>query len=158
MRKLLILFFGLLLVSCSASEKRNSKKAPDFSLKTTDNRIVKLSDYKGKIVIVNFFATWCPPCRTEIPDFVKFYKENKGKGVVIIGIAVGSKLEDVKKMIKEFKINYPVCISDGKVEREYGGIVGVPTTFIIDKNGNIYKKLIGMMKKKQLEEILEKLK
>jgi len=158
MRKLLILSFGLLFVSCSATEKKNFKKAPDFSLKTTDNRIVKLSEHKGKIVIVNFFATWCPPCKMEIPDFVKFYKENKEKGVVIIGIAVESKLEDVKKMIKEFKINYPVCLSDGKVEREYGGIRFVPTSFIIDKNGNIYKKQIGMMNKKQLEEILEKLK
>jgi len=158
MKKLLILFFGILLVSCSASEKRNLKKAPDFSLKTPDNRIVKLSDYKGKIVIVNFFATRCPPCRIEIPDFVKFYKENKKKGVVIIGIAVGSRPEDVKKMIKEFKINYPVCMSDGKVEREYGGIRFVPTSFIINKNGNIYKKQIGMMNKEQLEEVLKNLK
>ena len=158
MKKLLVLFFGVLLVSCSATEKSNSKKAPDFFLKTTDNNTVKLSDYKGRIVILNFFATWCPPCRMEIPDFVEFYKENKEKGVVIIGIAVGSKLEDVKKMIKEFKINYPVCISDGKVEKEYGGIRFVPTSFIIDKNGNIYKKQIGMMSKGQLEEILEKLK
>jgi len=147
-----------LLVSCSATEKKNLKKAPDFSLKTPDNKIVKLSDYKGKVVILNFFGTWCPPCRMEIPDFVKFYKENKEKGVVIIGIAVGSRPEDIKKMIKEFKINYPVCISDGKVEREYGGIRFVPTSFIIDKNGNIYKKQIGMMNKGQLEEIFKKLK
>ncbi|MCD6221757.1 TlpA family protein disulfide reductase [bacterium] len=158
MRKLLILFLGILLVSCSATEKKNLKKAPDFSLKTPDNKIVKLSDYKGKVVILNFFGTWCPPCRMEIPDFVKFYKENKEKGVVIIGIAVGSRPEDIKKMIKEFKINYPVCISDGKVEREYGGIRFVPTSFIIDKNGNIYKKQIGMMNKGQLEEIFKKLK
>jgi len=158
MRKLLILFFGILLISCSTTEKKNSKKAPDFSLKTTDNKTVKLSDYKGKIVIVNFFATWCPPCRIEIPDFVKFYKENKKKKIVIIGIAIGSKLEDVKKMIKKFEINYPVCLSDGKIEKEYGGIRFVPTSFIIDKNGNIYKKQIGMMNKEQLEEVLKNLK
>ena len=158
MKKLVILFLGILLVSCSATEKRNSKKAPDFSLKTPDNRIVKLSDYKGKIVILNFFGTWCPPCRMEIPDFVKFYKENKKKGIVIIGIAVGSRPEDVKKIIKEFKINYPVCISDGEVEKKYGGIRFVPTSFIIDKRGNIYKKQIGMMNKEQLEEILKELK
>jgi len=158
MKKLLVLFFGILLVSCSATEKKNLKKAPDFSLKTPDNRTIRLSNYKGKVVIVNFFGTRCPPCRMEIPDFVKFYKKNKKKGVVIIGIAVGSKSEDVKKMIKEFKINYPVCLSDGKVEREYGGIRFVPTSFIIDKNGNIYKKQIGMMNKEQLEEILKELK
>jgi len=147
-----------LLISCSTTEKKNSKKAPDFSLKTTDNKTVKLSDYKGKIIIVNFFATWCPPCRIEIPDFVEFYKENKIKKIVIIGIAIESKLEDVKKMIKKFEINYPVCLSDGKIEKEYGGIRFVPTSFVIDKNGNIYKKQIGMMNKKQLEEILKKLK
>lgn len=156
MKKLLFVFFAFLLVSCSSAEKKR-KKAPDFSLKTPDNKTVKLSDYKGKIVIVNFFATWCPPCRMEIPDFVKFYKENKNKGVEIIGIAVSSRKETVKKIIKEFKINYPVCLGDEKVQSDYGGIRAVPTTFIIDKEGNIYKKQIGMMREEQLKEILKEL-
>ncbi len=156
MKKFLILFFGFLFISSFAQEKQ--KKAPDFSLKTVNNEVLKLSDYKGKTIILNFFATWCPPCKMEIPDFVKFYNENKNKGIVVIGICVNSKEQDIKKLIEEYKINYPVCISDRKVESAYGGINAVPTTFIIDKNGNIITKQIGMMKEEQLKKVVEKVK
>ncbi|HRR95494.1 MAG TPA: TlpA disulfide reductase family protein [Candidatus Ratteibacteria bacterium] len=155
MKKILILFLGFLFISCIAEEQ---KKAPVFSLKTVNNEIINLSDYKGKVVIVNFFATWCPPCKREIPDFVKFYNENKDKGIVVIGICVGSKEQDIKKLIEEYKISYPVCISDGKVENAYGGINAVPTTFIIDRNGFIFTKQIGMMEEEQLYNILKQIK
>jgi len=130
------------------------KKAPDFSLNSVDGKVIKLSDYKGKKVILNFWASWCPPCRAEIPDFVAFYNENKDK-IEIIGVAVGSKEEDVKKIIKQFNISYPVCMSDGKVENLYGGINAVPTTFIIDENGYIKTKRIGAMSKTELEKIMK---
>ncbi|HOV22597.1 MAG TPA: TlpA disulfide reductase family protein [bacterium] len=156
MKKILILFLGFLFISCIAEEQQ--KKAPVFSLKTVNNEIINLSDYKGKVVIVNFFATWCPPCKKEIPDFVKFYNENKDKGIVVIGICVGSKEQDIKKLIEEYKISYPVCISDGKVENAYGGINAVPTTFIIDRNGFIFTKQIGMMEEEQLYNILKQIK
>ncbi|MCM8762699.1 MAG: TlpA family protein disulfide reductase [Candidatus Omnitrophica bacterium] len=149
---LLSVFIVFLLLSCSKAE---ITKAPDFTLQDINGKVLKLSDYKGKVVVINFWATWCPPCLAEIPDFVKFYNSYKEKGVEIIGIAVSSDINDVKKIIGEKKINYPVCMSDGKVESQYGGIRAVPTTFIIDKQGNIYQKKIGSMSEKELTEIIK---
>lgn len=155
MKRILLIMGILLIVSCSTAGDRGSKKAPDFSLKSIDGRNIKLSDYKDKILILNFFATWCPPCRREIPDFVKFYKEYKSKGVEILGVAIGSKEENVKELIKKFNINYPVAMSDGKIEKLFGGIRFVPTTFIIDKKGNIIKKKIGILKEKEIRSIVD---
>jgi len=155
-KRFLFFFFVFLVFSVYTAEKK--EKAPDFSLKTINNKTIKLSDYKGKTIILNFFATWCPSCKMEIPDFVKFYNKNKDKGIVIIGICVGSKETDIKEIIKEYKISYPVCISDGKIENAYGGIRFVPTTFIIDRNGYIIKKQIGPMNEEQLHNIFQETK
>lgn len=151
MRK--VLFFIVLIFLLGIAQE--NKKAPDFSLNSIDGKTIKLSDIKGKKIILNFWATWCPPCRAEIPDFVKFYNENKDK-VEIIGIAVSSRKEDVEAMVKKFNISYPVCLSDEKIENLYGGIQAVPTTFLIDEKGYIKFKKIGRMTEKELKEIIKK--
>jgi len=150
---LVALFLGVAL--CSGSQ--TADKAPDFSLKTTTGKTVKLSDCLGKVVIVNFWASWCPPCRAEIPDFVTVYKNYQDKGLEIIGIAVSSSASQIQKMIQDYGITYPVVISDGKVEAAYGGVTAVPTTFLIDKKGNIVKKHIGALDKKTLEGLIKNL-
>jgi|LSQX01.1.fsa_nt_gb peroxiredoxin len=155
MKKILLLVVMMfVLISCSKAEV---SQAPDFSLQNMENKTVKLSDYKKKIVIINFWATWCPPCRAELPDFVKFYDEYNSKGVEIIGIAVNSRNADIKSVIEQYKIKYPICISDKKVEAAYGGIRGVPTTFIIDKTGKIVLNRVGMIKEKELVDIVRRL-
>ncbi|MCM8758328.1 MAG: TlpA family protein disulfide reductase [Candidatus Omnitrophica bacterium] len=142
------------LVSCAVSQ--SVKKAPDFSLVDVNGKKISLSSFKGKIIVLNFWASWCPPCKAEIPDFVKTYEKYKDKGLVIIGIAVNSKENDVKALIKQYNISYPVALDDGSAENAYGPITGVPTTFIIDKEGNLVPggKKIGMFREGELEKFI----
>ncbi|MCL4378747.1 MAG: TlpA family protein disulfide reductase [Actinobacteria bacterium] len=125
-----------------------AEKAPNFTLTsingTNKGKPVSISMYKGKVVLLNFWATWCPPCRFELPDLAKVYDKFKSKGLVIIGVTVSSTTSVAKKMIKEDKIKYPVVMDDGSVANLYGGINAVPTTFLIDKNGNIVNRQVGM--------------
>jgi cytochrome c biogenesis protein CcmG/thiol:disulfide interchange protein DsbE len=118
------------------------RKAPDFTLTSTDGKQVKLSDYKGKVVIIDFWATWCPPCRKGIPDLIAIQKEFK-KDVVIIGISVDqdsgprATKSKVVPFIKEYGINYTIVYANDNVLKSYGPINGIPTAFVIDKKGNI---------------------
>lgn len=121
-----------------ANKSNATKAAPDWQLKDLDGKSVKLSDFKGKVVILNFWATWCPPCRREIPSFVSLQKEYGDKGLVIIGVSLDEKgPAAVKPFISKMGINYPVVMGDPKVAADYGGIAVVPTTFVIDRNGNV---------------------
>ena len=123
-------------------------KAPDFTLTSTDGKKIKLSNYKGKIVILDFWATWCGPCRIGIPDLIEIQKEYKDK-VVVIGISLDQDrtLKDVIPFIKEYKINYPVVYGTEQVVIDYGYIEAIPTTFILDTKRNIVDKFIGLVPK-----------
>ncbi|MCX7798472.1 MAG: TlpA family protein disulfide reductase [Melioribacter sp.] len=128
--------------------QRNSVTAPDFALPTTDGKILKLSDYRGKIVILDFWATWCPPCRKGIPDLIDIKKKYGSKGVEIIGISVDTDTKnEVIPFIKEKGINYPVVYGNQNVYKQYGGIRAIPTTFIIDKEGKIVASYEGLVPK-----------
>jgi len=153
MRRLIVLLCMIFVFSsCTRAEMA---KAPDFSLKDIGDKTLSLSDYRGKVVILNFWATWCPPCKAEIPDFVRFYKVYREKGVEIIGIAVSSNRDDVLKMVKQYGINYPVCMSDGSIEKLYGEIRFVPTTFIIDKKGANHPTRPGALSEAELIKMVE---
>lgn len=131
-------------------------KAPDFNLKDIQGNQITLSGLKGKVVVLNFWATWCPPCKMEIPELVKTYEKYKDKGFVIIGVVVSSKIDNVKELIKKYKITYTIALSDNNIEKAYGGINAVPTTFIIDREGNLVPggKKIGMFVEGELEKIV----
>lgn len=126
-----------------------SQTAYDFELKSIDGRMVKLSDFKGKVVLLDFWATWCAPCRKGIPDLIDIQKNYKD--VQVIGITVDENpMQVVPPFVKEFKINYPILIGNDLVYTNYGGIDAIPTTFIIDKNGKIVSKHIGLVPKEIL--------
>jgi peroxiredoxin len=131
---------------------------PDFILPQLDGSLLKLSDYLGKVIILDFWATWCPPCRAEIPDFINLYNEYREKGLLIIGISLDSSgIETVKKFVNKMGINYPIVMGNNKVINDFGGITGIPTTFIIDRKGNQIQKFVGYRSKEVFESEIKKL-
>jgi len=158
MQRVLAFVVVLLLFGYTVTSAQSAKKAPTFSLKAADGTVVDLAKLKGKVVMVNFWATWCPPCRAEIPDFMKVYDEYKSKGLEIIGVSLDQDgWDDVRPFLKKNPINYPIVIGDGKLAQAYGGVEAIPTTFFIDKAGNIVTKHIGGMRKTALEGYLKNL-
>ena len=132
--------------------------APNFSLPTSDGKILKLSDLKGKVVIIDFWATWCPPCRKGIPDLIDLKKKYGSKGFEIVGISLDTETKsDVVPFIKNYGINYPVVYGNSKVAQAYGGVRAIPTSFIIDKQGKIVASYEGLMPLSTYEDHLKKL-
>jgi thiol-disulfide isomerase/thioredoxin len=135
-------------------------KAPAWKLKDIQGREVSAADFKGKIVVIDFWATWCPPCRAEIPGYISLQKKYAEKGLVIIGISLD---EDGAKAVAPFAdakgINYRMLLFNDDVVAAFGGIEGVPTTFLIDREGNIRDKKVGRVAEADYEKrILELLK
>lgn len=132
--------------------------APDFTLASTDGKTLKLSSLKGKVIILDFWATWCPPCRKGIPDLVDIKKQYGSKGVEIIGISVDQETKDeVVPFMKEYGINYPIVYGNMNVYQQYGGIRAIPTSFIIDKEGKIVASYEGLISKLAYENHIKKL-
>ncbi len=156
--KKISLFLSTILLMVQLVWAQQSLKAPNFRLTGNDGKVYELSQMQGKVVLVNFWATWCPPCRAEIPDFIDVYKRYKDKGFEIVGIALDEEgWNPVRKFMSKAGINYPVVLGNAEVMRAYGGIQSIPTSFLIDKKGNIAAKRIGILRKAELEEAVKKL-
>lgn len=138
--------------------QKSSALAPDFTLPTSDGKTLKLSDLKGKVVIVDFWATWCPPCRKGIPDLVELKKKYGSKGFEIIGVSVDTETKsEVVPFIKDYKINYPVVYGNMNVYQQYGGIRAIPTSFVLDKQGKIIASYEGLHPLQTYEDHIKKL-
>jgi thiol-disulfide isomerase/thioredoxin len=130
--------------SAPVADATASSKAPAWELTDVDGKTVKSSDFAGKVVILDFWATWCPPCKAEIPGFIDLQKKYGDKGVAVIGVSLDQEgPSTVKPFMNQLGINYPVVMGDDKIVQDFGGIEGVPTTFIIDRSGNEVSKHVG---------------
>ncbi len=145
--------------SVKPAEKR--KPAPDFQLKDANGQTFRLSDYKGKVVLLNFWATWCGPCKIEIPWFVEFERTYKDRGFAVLGIAMDDDgWAVVKPYVERRQMNYRVAMVTPEVEQLYGGGEGIeslPTTFIIDRQGRVADVHVGLLGKSDYKDEIESL-
>src|SRR3989338_5916455 len=144
MKKLIIVLVYFVLLSSSTFALEGSKMAADFNLPDLSGKIVKLSDYKGKVVFLHFWATWCPPCRGEMPYLQALYVKLKAKKFEILAVAMDREGKRVvEPFIKKGKYTFKVLLDPKGVVSSPYAIVGIPTTFILDRNGRIVDKIVG---------------
>jgi peroxiredoxin len=158
------LALGFTIYGCSpsrrvrASSERERKTAPDFALKDANGKTVHLSDYKGKVVLLDFWATWCGPCRMEIPWLKEFQTKFKDRGFEVLGISMDDDgWAAVKPFVRELGINYRIVIGDDTTAQQYGGVDALPTTFVIDREGKIFKIHVGLTSKHEIEDGIKQL-
>jgi thiol-disulfide isomerase/thioredoxin len=151
----------------AAMNPLQGQAAPAFTLKDTTGRKVSLSDYKGRAVVVDFWATWCAPCKIEIPWLEQFHNQYAGQGLEILGVSeddldpddkakLAQEKKDIATKAAQLKINYPVLIDDAQVSTPYGGIDGLPTTFFIDRNGKVVASTVGLADRNEIEADIKK--
>ncbi|MEJ7606580.1 MAG: TlpA disulfide reductase family protein [Bryobacteraceae bacterium] len=167
-RFLLVIAAGLALGSCAAAPEAKSEvklkaekdrnTAPAFALKDADGKTVNLSDYRGKVVLLNFWATWCGPCKIEIPWFIDFEQRYKDRGFAVLGVSMDEEgWELVKPYITQSKINYRILLGNETLGQLYGGVDSLPTTFLIDSSGKIVATHVGLVSKGTYEDEIRKL-
>jgi len=134
------------------------KPAPNFSLKDADGNAVNLSDYRGKVVLVNFWATWCGPCEAEIPWFIEFEKKYKDQGFAVLGVSMDDDgWKSVRPYVASHKINYRIMIGSELVSQQFGEIESLPTSFVLDREGRIASNHIGLVDKVDYQNEIVKL-
>ena len=132
--------------------------APDFALKDADGKTVHLSDYKGKVLLLDFWATWCGPCKIEIPWFMDFERKLKDQGFAVLGVSMDDDGWDtVKPFVNEIGINYRIVMGNDSTADKFGGIEALPTTFLIDREGKIAAVHVGLASKSDIENGIEEL-
>ena len=129
-----------------------SGAAPPFTVTDLQGQKLTLADYRGKVVLLDFWATWCAPCLGEIPDFVEMQQKYGPQGLQVIGISMDDSAKPVRAFYEQQKMNYPVAVGDAKLADQYGGMMGLPITFVIDREGRIAKKFVGATDPARIEQ------
>jgi peroxiredoxin len=159
---------SVLLAACASSSQQAApvtlepvqqrQTAPEFALKDVNGATVRLSDYRGKVVLLNFWATWCGPCKFEIPWFIEFEQANKDRGFAVVGISMDEGgWEAVKPFLAEMNVNYRILLGNDIIAQLYGGIDSLPTTFLIDRNGKVASARRGLIGKSVYQNEIQEL-
>ena len=142
----------------SIKPDKDRHQAPEFALKDSDGKVVHLSDYRGKVVLLDFWATWCGPCKIEIPWFMELQRANKDKGLEVLGVAMDDDgWESVKPFLADLGVNYRVVMGNDQTAQLYGGVDALPTTFLIDRSGKIAAVHVGLASKKDFVDGVQQL-
>jgi len=151
---LLLLLLAAPAFAAAPTPLKPGAQAPDFTKASFDGKTVTLSAYRGKVVLVDFWASWCPPCVEEAPHLIALQKANQGK-LQIIGVSMDDKEAAARKMGKQFPFNYPLLMGDAKFATLFGGVLGMPELFLIGRDGKVLKMWRGEMKPGELDRAIK---
>ena len=141
----------------TAGPSLKGQLAPDFALQSLDGKTVHLSDFRGKAVLLNFWATWCQPCKIEMPWFADLQRQYAAEGLQVVGIAMDeASPEDIGKFAKDLGVNYPVLVGKEEVGNAYGGVQFLPATFYIGRDGKVVDKVFGLKGRGEIESAIKK--
>jgi len=163
----ILLAVGLMIVTARRMQSRSKNSsigalrgapAPDFTLKTIDGKSLKLSDLRGKAVLLNFWATWCAPCKIETPWIVDLQNQYAAQGLQVVGVSMDdeSETEGIKKFAQEMHMNYPILRGNEDVGNAYGGLEFLPTTYFVGRDGNVTGRILGLKGRGDLEDNVKK--
>ncbi|HEY6216263.1 MAG TPA: TlpA disulfide reductase family protein [Pyrinomonadaceae bacterium] len=149
---------AIIIAASAASVLAQEAKAPQFELKDLDGRSVRLSDFRGKVVLINFWATWCPPCRAEMPDLVKLQRDHRKDGLQIIGVTYPpEKKSRVRRFARSLKVNYPIILGTREIKDRFSSEETLPLTIVINRNGKVSDIIIGILLREEFDEKIKPL-
>jgi thiol-disulfide isomerase/thioredoxin len=150
--------FVVLLAALPAVASGQSSNAPALVLKDVQGRTVRISDYKGKVVLLNFWATWCPPCRAEMPDLIKMQSEYQSKGLQVIGITYPPQtIREVRQFMRKLGVNYPIALGRKETKVLFDQTDTLPVTIVIDRKGKVHERIEGILLPEEFEEKIKPL-
>jgi cytochrome c biogenesis protein CcmG/thiol:disulfide interchange protein DsbE len=139
-----------------SSGSADVRQAPDFEMKTLEGDTFELADHRGDVVVVNFWATWCAPCVQEIPTFIEMQRKFGDDGLQFVGVSLDKQgFEVVRPFAEKMQINYPLVVDDGSLAKEFGGLQGVPTTYVVDTDGQIQHRIEGITTEQHLRSLVD---
>ncbi len=143
--------------SAFAAQDLLNKQAPEFTLRDLNGQTLRLTDYRGNVVLLNFWATWCAPCQVEMPAFAAWQRQYGPQGLQVIGVSMDDNAAPARRLVERLKLNYPVAMGDERLAARYGGVLGLPLTFLIDRNGVVRARFQGETDLKVIENRLRSL-